>query len=365
LGIFLIAYLATPLFLPNANPPPYHLRPPDNVLLDVLGSRWDTGFYLSIAEEGYQYEGVSLPSVPFFPLLPLVIRATGWLLGDLMVAGILVTNLALLLASILLYRLVDEEWGPTVAGRTVWYFLIFPTAFFGSAIYSESLFLVGAIGAFYFARRGYWETAGLLGILTTLSRLMGLLVVPLLFFEWVRQRRMRSGDDRPSLVSLLAPTVAPLGTLAYAGYLWRAFGNPLAFSSASAAWARTPQSPIVLVRDLLQTPAGGWWSALLAGRIHIDNWIDLFAVGGFITLGLVLVFQKRWAEGSFVLLGTVLPFSSGLLMSQRRYVWVLFPAFILLARWGGRPWADRLITTLSLIGLTLFTALFANGYWVG
>ncbi len=101
--------------------------------------------------------------MPFFPLLPLIMRAAGWLIGDLMVAGVLVTNLALLLASLLLYRLVDEEWGGPTAGRAVWYFLIFPTAFFGSAIYSESLFLLGAIGALYFARRGYWETAGLTG----------------------------------------------------------------------------------------------------------------------------------------------------------------------------------------------------------
>jgi hypothetical protein len=64
------------------------------------------------------------------------------------------------------------------------------------------------------------------------------------------------------------------------------------------------------------------------------------------------------------MLGVILPFSSGLLMSQRRYMWVLFPVFILLARWGDRPWVDRLITTVSLIGLAIFTALFAKGYWV-
>jgi hypothetical protein len=52
-------------------------------------------------------------------------------------------------------------------------------------------------------------------------------------------------------------------------------------------------------------------------------------------------------------------------MSQRRYMWVLFPAFILLACWGKRPWLDRLITAASLLGLALFTALFDNGYWVG
>ena len=64
-------------------------------------------------------------------------------------------------------------------------------------------------------------------------------------------------------------------------------------------------------------------------------------------------------------LGTAVALRSGLLMSQRRYVWVLFPAFILLAQWGDRPWVDRLVTTFSLLLLGLFTALFANGYWVG
>ena len=85
----------------------------------------------------------------------------------------------------------------------------------------------------------------------------------------------------------------------------------------------------------------------------------------FLVLGTVLLRQRRWSEGVFVLLGVLIPISSGLLMSQRRYMWVLFPAFILLARWGQHQWVDRAITALSLLGLGLFTAMFANGYWVG
>jgi hypothetical protein len=78
-----------------------------------------------------------------------------------------------------------------------------------------------------------------------------------------------------------------------------------------------------------------------------------------------LLAQKRWSEGVFVVLGAVTPFSSGLLMSQRRYMWVLFPAFILLARWGKHTWVDRIIFVVSLLLLGLFTAMFANWYWVG
>lgn len=365
LGIFLVAYLAAGLFADSPFVPPYHLRGTENVLLDVLGSRWDTGFYVSIAEEGYRYRGVALPSVAFFPLFPLLMRALAALVGDAVVAGILISNGALLLATMLLYRLAAEQWGQAVAERSVWYFLIFPTAFFGAAVYSESLFLLAAIGAFYFARRGYWEVAALLGIAAALTRLVGLLVAPLLLLEWWMQRRERPPGLRPSRWGLLATAAVPLGTLAYAAYLARAFGDPLAFVRGAAAWARQPQSPLATVAALLQTPDGGWGTAVLAGRIHLDNWLDFGFVLVFLALGLALLLRRRWSEGAFVTLGIAVALSSGLLMSQRRYVWVLFPAFILLAQWGERPWLDRLVTTVSLLLLGVFTALFANGYWVG
>jgi hypothetical protein len=361
LGVAFVAYIATPIMADSAVPP-YHIRP-DNTLLDVFGSRWDTGFYLSITDAGYRYEGVDLPSVAFFPLLPLLMRAVKAITGDSLTAGILITNAALLGASVFLYRLTEDEWGTAVADRAVWYFLIFPTSFFGSAIYSESIFLFCAIGAYYLARRGYWESAALLGILATLSRLMGILVAPLLLLEWWRQWR---SPRRPSLLTLLAPLVIPLGTLAYMIYLNTQFGDPFAFARASAAWGRVATTPLATIGALFESPLEGWWPAALAGRLPLDNWIDLAFVLFFLVMGGLLLWQRRWAEGVFVILGTIIPFSSGLLMSQRRYVWILFPVFILLARWGSRyPWFDRLITAAFLLALALFTALFANWYWVG
>ena len=362
LGVFLIAYLGAPL-INDQSGTLYHLRPPDNVVLDVLGSRWDTGFYVSIAEEGYKYEGVSLPSVAFFPLLPLIMRAVMSLGVDAVVAGVWITNLALLVGTILFYRLVEMEWGQPVADRAIWYFLIFPTSFFGSAIYTESPFLICAIGALYFARRGYWESAGLLGIFATLSRLIGLLVAPLLLIEWWMQHR-KPLIKRPALWTFVAPALAPMGTFAYMAYLWRTFGDPLAFIHASAAWGREPSTPWTMIGELFATPAGGWGAALSAGFVHLDNWMDFLFVISFLGMGIVLLFQKRWSEGAFVTLGALIPLFSGLLMSQRRYMWALFPAFILLARWGEQTWIDRLLTVLFLTGLALFTVLFANGYWV-
>ena len=366
IGVALAIYLGAILIPESSAPPPYHLRPPDNIFVDALGSRWDTGFYVSIVEEGYILHDVPLPNAAFFPLLPLIMQALTPLVGDELVAGIIISNVALWLAAILFYCLVEMSWGKKVAGRAVWYMLIFPMAFFGSAVYTESLFLLTTIGALYFARRGYWESAALLGIAAALTRFVGLIVAPMLLLEWWMQWRVARDDvgKRPSLFALLAPISTPLGTGAFMFYLWRKFGDPLAFMEASSAWGRVPQSPLTTIADLFQTPVEGWWNALMAGHIHLDNWIDFSFVIVFLILGLVLLYERRWSEGVFVMLGVIIPFSSGLLMSQRRYMWVLFPVFILLARWGDRPWVDKLVTTVSLIGLAIFTALFANGYWV-
>ena len=364
IAITLVAYLSPPIVADNPVSPPYHLRGTENLLIDVFGSRWDTGFYVSIVEEGYKYEGVPLPSVPFFPLLPLVMRVLLPLTGDAVLAGILGANLALLGAAVLFHKLVLLKSGPETADRAVWYLLIFPASLFGSAIYSESLFLLTAIAALLFARQGRWAAAAAAGFLAGLTRFMGLIVAPLLFIEWL-VRRGSPDEARPAWTGLLVAAAAPLGTLAYMGYLQQTFGDALAFMKGSAAWGRTPGSPLGMIGELVAPPAGGWPAALANGGIHLDNWTDFLFVAAFLAMGVVLLVRREWAEGTFVLLGALIPLSSGLWMSQRRYMWVLFPAFILLARWGDRPWVDRLVTAVSLALLGYFTVLFANGYWVG
>ena len=67
---------------------------------------------------------------------------------------------------------------------------------------------------------------------------------------------------------------------------------------------------------MLITPAEGWVRTILAGDLPLDNWIDLLCVLLFIGLGGVLFFQRRWSEGALVLIGALVPLSSGLLMSH-------------------------------------------------
>ena len=375
LGVAAVAYFATPILADSAVPP-YHLRP-ENLLIDVFASRWDTGFYTDIADVGYRVQSAQFPPMAFFPLLPVLIRLTRLITGDTLVAGLLVANVALLLAVMLLHVLAAEEHDQPTADRAVWYLLIFPTSFYGSAVYSESLFLLLAIAALYLARKNRWWAAGIASVLGAMTRFVGILLAPMLVVEWLQQRAQRkdvfsagaeqelTANRRPDRTALIAASLAPIGTLAYMMYLARNFGDALAFLHASEAWGRLPAALTTTLAELLARPPQGWLRAIASGALPLDNWLDLFIVLFFMALGVILLVQRRWSEGVFVVLGAVTPFSSGLLMSQRRYVWVLFPAFILLARWGENPWVDRIIFVSSLLLLGLFTAMFANWYWVG
>jgi hypothetical protein len=231
------------------------------------------------------------------------------------------------------------------------------------AIYTESLFLLAAIGAFYFARRGIgsWPPAGHCAGIDPVD---GPDCRPYAAAGMAAAVAVDGREERPflSASSRFHPVnwvgrVYVLSASASLATRW-----PLCMEPSLGA--RAPIA-VVTIAELLQRPAEGWGTAVLAGHLHVDNWIDFCMVLLFWLLGSVLLVNRRWSEAAFVLLGTLMPFSSGLLMSQRRYVWVLFPAFILLAQWGKRPWLDKTITALFLLGLGLFIALFVNGYWVG
>jgi len=100
-GVLLVG-LAAAVFIgytPDAGEPStwrVALGPARNLL-----ARWDTFWYLDIASRGYHWNGNPLEqqNVVFFPLLPLMMRAVGTVIGGhLLIAGLLVSLAAFLAA---------------------------------------------------------------------------------------------------------------------------------------------------------------------------------------------------------------------------------------------------------------------------
>jgi len=115
--------------------------------------RFDTLRCPKMAPRGYSPQD---GSTVYFLLYPLLIRAGGkTLLDNYRLAALIISNLAYIGLLFYLYRLTTFLLEEKTAPRTVVYLAIFPAAFF-LAGYTESLFLLSTLTAFWYA---HWLAA--------------------------------------------------------------------------------------------------------------------------------------------------------------------------------------------------------------
>jgi len=246
--------------------------------------------------------------------------------------------------------------------------------YFG-APYSESLFLLLAVGAFYSARTDRWAWAGACAGLASASRSAGiLLLIPLALFWWSSKPR-RFGD-----AAWLC--LAPAGLAAYVAWLGVAEGDALRFLDVQEAWSRELAVPLAgawdglmaavdAVRQLASGSRTPVYFEAAAGdpfRIAAIN-IMLFATLVFAVVACVGVFRRlprpygAWVATSLVLPLTF-PVTPQPLMSLPRFVSVLFPVFMWLAAVSEERRVTDLVVVASAVGLGLFTAQYATWHWI-
>lgn len=233
IGVQLVASLAYRFGTPTADSAPYSWVPPElggwaGTIVEPL-RLWDGLWYKLIAEQGYDgapgFEGGSLAYPAFFPLLPWLMRLGSDVFGVATeTAGWAIANASFLAALVVLERLVALDFDRTVAWRTIVALAVFPTSFFFAAVYTESLFLLLAVGALYAARRGVWFTAGALGLLAALTRSQGVfLLLPFAVLLWQQfGPSLRSPRRWPGLLPVVIFAALPvLGPIIFGLHLER------------------------------------------------------------------------------------------------------------------------------------------------
>jgi hypothetical protein len=310
----------------------------------------DAGWYLTIAEHGYEtrpFDASRQANWAFFPLHPLTWRAAAALLGDFRAAGLWLANLEFLAALVVLHRLA-LALGRDAAGaeRAVFALALFPVSYFCALPWSESLFLLLSAGTFLAAVRERWGWMALLGALAGATRLAGLFLLPaLVLWLWPRRHAL----PRRAWFALAA---LPLGLAAFMLELHAATGNALAFSGIQAAWARHATFPLDPLVESLQRP-----------RLAIEDWnfrwLNLAAAVGAAAGAFALWRRREAALAAFVLLGLAAPLASGTLMSLARYALGLFPLALAIADLTARRAVERGWFALSTALLALMSAAFA------
>ena len=379
--------------VPNDPSPPYGEMPPPLTglaywIVEPLRN-WDGLWYRLIALEGYA-GGTQSAKAAFWPLLPGIMRGgsilTGWTVDTV---GYLVANLTFLGALLVLYRLISLDYGNTdISRRCLWALVLFPTALFFSAVYTESLFLLLTVSALYLWRRDMLWLAGMVGIGAALSRSGGVfLILPFLALLWDRHRADWRGYW-PGIVPAFFPA---LGPALFAAILYRDQGNWNAFIDVQEQWNRYSAAPWETLRCAVMTchTLGGepdgiswtWWQDLWQNpswaTLTSMEWRNSFANSDVLELVVTVLFLFLALIGLkvlplyltvWVLPGLLIPLLQPsevhALMSMPRFVLVLFPLFIVLGkliqpRVIQIPW---LIVSVSL--LVVLTAQFALWYWV-
>ncbi|HEY2151876.1 MAG TPA: mannosyltransferase family protein [Vicinamibacterales bacterium] len=328
-AVLLIGYLAVFMFgFANGRAPLRHFN---NELLN-LPVRWDAGWYLDIVTNGYRHtagDETVQQNIVFFPAYPMLTRTVGRLMGGDMIgyvaAGMTVSIAAFFGALAYLYRFVRERYDQETSEYALWLIAAYPFAIFFGALYSESLFLLGTLGAFYHFTKGEYGRSALWGVVVGLTRLNGaLMVLPL---GWIAL--FSKPASRPNLQAVFAAAAPAAGLAIYALFIWRLTGDPLAFFKGQVAWGRTYQGLGALVAQQYNIIA----NAGISGYVGTPGYDVLNAIGAVFAIATIWPVARRlgFAYGVFMLINIVPALSTGGLLSAGRFSSVLFPAFIWLA----------------------------------
>jgi len=365
LGMLLVALLGVQLLASGDRAQPGNLQyvrdlPPALQAWVHFDAQW----YLLIAERGYRALAESPDLAPrnrpedtsgFFPLFPLTVRGVALLLpgrAATTLAGLLVANAALLAFLFLLQRHTAGLLGAGAARGAVIAVCVAPTSVFLSVPYSESLFLLVALGALVAAQGGRNTTAFLLAAASALTRPVGVLIaIPVAWEAWRRHAEPAGRAGR-----FAAVLGAPAGLALYATFCASRFGDPLAFAARQTRWRGELGPPWTFLVEFFTSPTahGPRGSAL-------DLGIALVA------LGLLPVVFRRLGPGlaAFSAGAVLLPLSSGL-FSFARLSLAAFPLFAAV----GVLCEERASLRLPLLSIAamlggFLSALYAAGWWVG
>lgn len=307
--------------------------------------QWDGPHYIDLANNWYQTSGEQSLWIVFYPLYPILIKIFNLLINDFSSTIILVSIIFSFTASIFLYELVLLDFSKKVAILSVWFLNIFPTAYYLQASYTESVYLTFSLACIFFLRRSYLLNSIIAGILATMTRINGILLLPLLFLE----------SKKPK--DFLALLFMPIGFLFYLFINYITFNEFFYFTKPlSFNWYKRFDFP---------------WNGI-GNSIHslppLNHQLAYAYYTEFACLILILIasvytfFGIRKSYGIYLFLSFILFTSTSFVISTPRYALVLFPIYIMLAKLKNNLLV-LLVSIISILLLLYFSSLYVQGQW--
>ncbi|MFC4769955.1 hypothetical protein [Effusibacillus consociatus] len=303
--------------------------------------KWDSGWYGSIVEKGYTPK-----SSAFFPLYPMLIYAGHHLFSlSIPMAGALISNLAFLAMLYFAYKLLRVDYEQKDARKIMWLLCLFPTSYYFSAVYTESLFLLLMAITLYCIRTQNWTGALASGWFVSITRNTGVfLTVPYALetfkiktwgdlFSFLRGSKTHWIQIRWKPFFLVF--LMPLPFFAYMGYLWFKFQDSFAFMHSQDQFGRGSLNPFVTIYKGYETNL-----AYLLKTDHIEwygiyYFVEVFVVSLALLVLVGTIRKLRLSYWIIILYSVLIPLSApangqviDYFVSFIRYSLVIFPLFI-------------------------------------
>lgn len=350
----------------------------DPLSLAAWAGDWDGGWYRSIVEHGY-YGGPldGQANVAFFPLLP----ALTWLVSKVTLlptvwAGLLVSSVSFAAALVVLWHFVQKFFARSVARWTLLLLAFNPFSLYFGMFYTESLFLILTVSAFWFMYEKQWWWAAFFAGLATATRSVGVAVAIIVLLGWFAER-LRKPQLKPGWRTLGSPlkkaevsrspwimwglhtivlaVISCSGILAFSAYLWWHTGDPLAFSTVQQFWPGREGFTVGNELAYLWARSDVNMEYLLTAM-----WYACVAVA---FVGIILLARMRqWLLALYAAIAVALPIAFGTVTAMNRYLLVAFPIFIAYAAVIVKlpVWLRAALLLFSVFGLALITYLMLD-----
>ncbi len=334
-------------------------------------ANFDGEHYISLARDGYK-----ALTYFYFPYYPDSIRAFARLYENTfynyLISGILISHVSLILGLIGFYKLITIDYKEKIANDVLILLLLFPTSFFFAGVFTESLFFALIVWSFYYARKKNWILAGILGALSTATRITGLALFPALIVESLIHGK------KLNISQIIGILLTPLGMIFYMIFLKIETGDYLAFfHNLETVYGPQRSSHLVLFPQVMFR-----YIYRIIPNLNYDYTPIVFTtfleLGSAILFALILFigltagwtkfkdYKLRLSYSTYFLFGYLIPTFSGSFSSFPRYVLILFPAYILAGVFMNKiNYVYKIIIYLLLVlGLSVSSSLFFRGYWL-
>ncbi len=339
--------------------------PVDRPLLYPLAN-FDGVHYLDIAGNSYKDNG------RFFPLYPILIRGLATIFGTGQAFGIIqffsalaISQLSFLLAIIFLYKLLRLDFSEKISFWSIIFLMTFPTSFFFGLIYTESLFLLFLVLSLYLARKQKWFWSSFFAMLLTITRPIGIVLIPALIYEAYKQKKFLHFNLSFYFLIFDFLIIIPLGLFLFSYYCLIKWHDPLFFLHAQAL-LQNGRSVTGFIFPL-QT-VWRYLKIITTVSPNIFEWkvalLEIFSFGFGSGILVFAWFKKiRPSFLIFSLFALLIPTLSGTFSGLPRYLLVIFPIFLTL-NFIKAKWFKPVYIIFGLILQFVLFLFFSRGYFI-